>query len=423
MASSPAKFFTLDHFDLEGKRIYLRVDINSPINPISGEVMGLSRFMSHLETIRELSNSKLVIVGHQSRPGKEDFTSLRTHAEQLEKLTGRPIKFLDSLFGSEARNSIRKMENGEIIMLENTRFYSEETAIDPMEADLAESTHFVKNLSELFDYYVIDAFPTIHRAQTSLVGFRRIKPNLAGRLIEREVSMIDKFTFGNDHPKLAILAGAKIDDSINVSSSFLKNGTVDRIIAGGVVANAFLWARGMDIGKKNREFIMKNNKNHGEIIEQCRKILDKYSYKIMLPDDFVLNPMGKTITMREKVPDDQILADIGLNSVARFVDEIRNSRAIFLNGPMGMYEIEEYSVGTREILEAVADSNGLTIAGGGHTLNALEKLRLMDRISHASTGGGALISYLSGERMPVLQALEESMNIFQGQSYGKRRKN
>ena len=168
MASSPAKFFTLDSFELEGKRVYLRVDINSPINPISGEVMGLTRFMSHLDTIRELHNSKVVIVGHQSRPGKDDFTSLKTHAEQLEKITGRPIEFIDSLFGSDARNRIRHMENGEIIMLENTRFYTEETDIDPMDADLAESTHFVKNLSELFDYYVIDAFPTIHRAQTSL---------------------------------------------------------------------------------------------------------------------------------------------------------------------------------------------------------------------------------------------------------------
>ncbi len=419
MAPSPAKFFTLDQFDLEGKRVYLRIDINSPINPISGEVMGLSRFISHLDTISELNKSKLVIAAHQSRPGKDDFTSLRTHSEQLEKLTGRPIQFVDSLFGTEARNKIRQMEDGDIILLENTRFYSEETGIDAMDADLVESTHIVKNLGELFDYFVIDAFPTIHRAQTSLVGFRRIKPNIAGRLVEKEVSMIDKFTFGKAHPKLAILAGAKIDDSVNVSSSFLKNGVVDRIITGGVVANAFLWAKGFNIGKKNKDFIIKNNKNHTKIIEQCKKILDDYPDKVMLPDDFVLNPSGRAYNSGESVPDDQILADIGLRSVEKFVQEIRDAKAIFLNGPMGMYEIEEYSVGTREILEAVAESSALTIAGGGHTLNALEKLRLMDGISHASTGGGALISYLSGETMPVLKALEESMNIFQGKGYGK----
>lgn len=420
MASSPAKFFTLDQFNLEGKRIYLRVDINSPINPISGEVMGLSRFMSHLNTISELHNSKLVIVAHQSRPGKDDFTSLRTHSEHLEKLTGRPVEFADSLFGLDVRNRIRRMEDGDILMLENTRFYSEEININAMDPELVESTHVVKNLGELFDYFVIDAFPTIHRAQTSLVGFRRIRPNIAGRLVEKEVSMIDRFKFGKDHPKLAILAGAKIEDSVQVSGSFLKNNMVDRILVGGVVANAFLWAKGYNIGKKNKDFIMKNNKDHNSIIEECRKILEKYPDKISMPRDFVLNPSGRAVNSSDPIPDDEILADIGLNSISEFVGEIRNAKAIFLNGPMGMYEIEEYSVGTREILEAVAESNALTIAGGGHTLNALEKLRLMGGISHASTGGGALISYLSGETMPVLQALEESMNIFQGKNYGKR---
>ncbi len=419
MAFSPAKFFTLDQFNFQGKRVYLRIDINSPINPINGEVMGLSRFISHLDTIKELHNSKLVIVAHQSRPGKDDFTSLRKHAEQMEKLTGRSIQFVDSLFGSVARNSIRNMEDGEIIMLENTRFYSEETMIDAMDAQLVESSHFVRNLGELFDYFVIDAFPAIHRAQTSLVGFRRTKPNIAGRLIEREVSALDKFTFGNAHPKVAILAGSKIDDSVNVSKGFLKNKVVDRIITGGVVANVFLWAKGFNIGKKNKDFIIKNNKDHEKLLKTCKELLDKYGDKILLPEDFVLNPSGKAHNSGESVPDDQILADIGLKSVERFVNEIKNAKAIFLNGPMGMYEIEEYSVGTREILEAVAENEGLTIAGGGHTLNALEKLRLMNGITHASTGGGALISYLSGEAMPVLEALEESMNIFQERDYGK----
>lgn len=419
MAFSPAKFFTLDQFDLEGKRVFLRIDVNSPINPINGEVMGLSRFVSHLPTINELHNTKLVIVAHQSRPGKDDFTSLRAHAEQLEKLTGRRIEFVDSLFGSFARGKIRAMNEGDIIMLENTRFYSEETGIDAMDSDLVESSHFVRNLGELFDYFVIDAFPAIHRAQTSLVGFRRVKPNIAGRLIEREVSMLDKFTFGDTHPKLAILAGAKIDDSVNVTSGFLKNGVVDKIITGGVVANVFLWAKGFNIGKKNRDFIIKNNKHHEKILENCRNILKEHGDKILLPDDFVLNPSGQAHNSGESAPDDQILADIGLKTVEKYVKEIEKSKAIFLNGPMGMYEIEEYSVGTREILEAVAERDALTIAGGGHTLNALEKLRLMDKISHASTGGGALISYLSGEAMPVLESLEESMNIFQERGYGK----
>ncbi len=414
MSVTPDKFFTMDDFNFDGKRVYLRLDINSPIHPLSGDVMGASRFISHLDTIRELHNSKLVIVGHQSRPGKSDFTSMRKHAEQLEKLLGKPVQFVDSLFGSEARNRIRKMNDGDIIMLENSRFYSEEVVVEADDIDIAESTHIVRNLGPLFDYFIIDAFPAIHRAQTSLVGFRRIKPNIAGRLVQKEVAMIDQFTHGNVHPKLAILAGAKIEDSVKVSTSFLKNGTVDTIMVGGVVANAFLWAKGVNIGKKNKDFIIKNNKNHAEIIETCKTILNKFSDRIVLPVDFIQNPKGRSIGVNEKIPDDQILADIGLETISKFIKVINESKAIFLNGPMGVYEIEEYSVGTREILEAVAGSKALTIAGGGHTLNALEKLGIIDRISHASTGGGALISYLSGDPMPVLESLSESRKIFGG---------
>ena len=414
MSVTPDKFFTMDDFNFDGKRVYLRLDINSPIHPLSGDVMGASRFISHLDTIRELHNSKLVIVGHQSRPGKSDFTSMRKHAEQLEKLLGKPVQFVDSLFGSEARNRIRKMNDGDIIMLENSRFYSEEVVVEADDIDIAESTHIVRNLGPLFDYFIIDAFPAIHRAQTSLVGFRRIKPNIAGRLVQKEVAMIDQFTHGNVHPKLAILAGAKIEDSVKVSTSFLKNGTVDTIMVGGVVANAFLWAKGVNIGKKNKDFIIKNNKNHAEIIETCKMILNKFSDRIVLPVDFIQNPKGRSIGVNEKIPDDQILADIGLETISKFIKVINESKAIFLNGPMGVYEIEEYSVGTREILEAVAGSKALTIAGGGHTLNALEKLGIIDRISHASTGGGALISYLSGDPMPVLESLSESRKIFGG---------
>ncbi|MCL6090363.1 MAG: phosphoglycerate kinase [Candidatus Thermoplasmatota archaeon] len=414
MSVTPDRFFTMDDFNFDGKRVYLRLDINSPIHPLSGDVMGASRFISHLDTIRELHNSKLVIVGHQSRPGKSDFTSMRKHAEQLEKLLGKPVQFVDSLFGSEVRNRIRKMNDGDIMMLENSRFYSEEVVVEADDIDIAESTHIVRNLGPLFDYFIIDAFPAIHRAQTSLVGFRRIKPNIAGRLVQKEVAMIDQFTHGNVHPKLAILAGAKIEDSVKVSTSFLKNGIVDTIMVGGVVANAFLWAKGVNIGKKNKDFIIKNNKNHAEIIETCKMILNKFSDRIVLPVDFIQNPKGRSIGVNEKIPDDQILADIGLETISKFIKVINESKAIFLNGPMGVYEIEEYSVGTREILEAVAGSKALTIAGGGHTLNALEKLGIIDRISHASTGGGALISYLSGDPMPVLESLSESRKIFGG---------
>jgi phosphoglycerate kinase len=191
-------------------------------------------------------------------------------------------------------------------------------------------------------------------------------------------------------------------------------------MTGGVVANAFLWAKGVDIGKKNRDFIIKNNKNHEELIGICRDLLRKHAKKILLPVDFTLSPSGKRHANGDKIPEDQILADIGIDTIVSYIEEIREAKAVFLNGPMGMYEFADYSTGTSEVFSAIARSGALKIAGGGHTLSALERLGLMKRFNHLSTGGGALISYLSGETMPVLEALKASKKYFEGKIDGER---
>lgn len=412
MPSGTLGFFTLDDFDLAGKRVFVRIDVNSPMNPETGDILGFQRFLSHVETIRSLENSKVVLLAHQSRPGKNDFSSLRMHARHLERFVGRKVEFVDQLFGEEVDKRVSEMEAGDVILLENTRFYSEEIDIDGADIDTMEQSNIVRRLSRIMDYYVMDAFPAIHRPHTSLVGFRRVKPNIAGKLVEKEIRALQIFRSGNGHPKLAILAGAKITESINVARSFLERSVVDRILVGGVVANAFLWASGMNIGKRNEDFIRKNNRNHEKLLDACKALLKKYSSKIMMPTDFILNPSEKRIEKGQKIPDNQVIADIGLDTIVNFSSEIEKSSAIFLNGPLGMYELEQYSEGTKEVFKAVASSDVHTIAGGGHTLSALGKLGLLTRISHASTGGGALISYLSGEKMPVLEALRESMEIF-----------
>ncbi len=406
------EFFLMNSFDLAGKTVYLRVDINAPVNPLTGEIMGIDRFRAHIDTIRNLRNSKVVIVAHQSRPGKDDFISLRQHAQILSHLLNKRVQFVDQLFGSQVNRAVSEMSDGDIVMLENSRFYSEEVDLTTIES--MESSNIVRSLSPLFDYFIIDAFAAIHRAQTTLVGFHRIKPNIAGTLIEREVGMIERFRKIREKPKIAILGGAKIDDSIAVSENFLSRGFVDKILTGGVVANAFLWASGFDIGKKNREFIIKNNGDYEKLLDKCKAILSKYGDKLVMPTDFVMNPSGKRISINEKIPEDQILADIGLDTIVEYSEIIDSARAIFMNGPMGMYEIEDYSSGTREVFTAVAHSKAFKLAGGGHTLSALDKLGLTKMIDHASTGGGALISYLSGETMPVLEALKESKRLFEG---------
>ena len=412
MADPSRQFYTLDSFDLKGKVLLLRLDLNSPIHPITGEILSESRLKSHLETINDLRSSKVVIIAHQSRPGKNDFISLREHSRRLQRLVGRKITFVDSLFNNAAISEISRMKDGDIIMLENTRFYSEDVSLDTSDFDVMESTNFVKNLSHVIDYFVNDAFPAIHRPQTSLIGFTRLMPNIAGRLIEREVEALDRFLEGNEKPKVAILGGAKIDDSIAVSKAFLEKNIVEKIIAGGVVGNAFLMASGINIGKKNRDFIIKNNKNHEKLISICRELMEKYPKRIVLPVDCILNPSKRVLTLHSGVPDDEIMADIGPESVSIFRKAINDSKGIFINGPMGMYEIADYAGGTLEIFMAVAEANAIKIAGGGHTISVLESLKVMDKVDHVSTGGGALISYLSGEKMPVLEALKESHKRF-----------
>lgn len=409
-------YFTMDDFDFSGKTVFLRLDINSPINPASGEVMGYSRFKAHLQTIRELDNARLVLVSHQSRPGKDDFTSLKDHAFHLSTMLRKKISFYDHLFGSRVTDAIRDMKDGDIIMLENSRFYSEEVSLKNADLETMISSHIVKNLSPLFDYYIIDAFPAIHRNQITLTGFQSIRPNVAGRLIQTELEALEKFQHGVGKPRIAILSGAKINESISVAKSFLKNDTVDFILTGGVVATAFLYAKGVQIGKRSLEFIQKNNKNYSELIDVCREILKEYPDKIVLPKDFLLNPSGKRVEVGKKIPDTELIADIGINSIALFAEHIKKAVGIFLNGPLGMYELDGFSAGTREVFSEVADSNAMTIAGGGHTLSALEKMDLLGKIAHVSTGGGALISYLSGENMPVLEALKQSKKKFSGKS-------
>ncbi len=407
------KFFTLDDYDLTDKTVLLRLDINSPIHPLTGEIMGDTRFRSHIPTIDRLKNSKVVILAHQSRPGKADFTSLEAHARRLERLLGRRVKYIDSICGPTALNAIKSMKSGDILMLENTRFFSEDVIFEKEDLESMESSNMVRNLSSVVDVFVNDAFPAIHRHQTSLTGFTNTVPNIAGMLIQKETEAVDNFLHASSKGSIAILAGAKIEDSISVARSFMERKLVSKILVGGVVANAFTWASGTSIGKRNEEFIRNNNKNVEKYLDICRDILKKNGDAIVMPIDFILNPTLRRISLNERIPDDQIIADIGPDTIASFSREIRTAKHIFVNGPMGMYELADYASGTREILKEIANSKALKLAGGGHTISALEMMGLKDKIDHISTGGGALISYLSGEPMPVIESLVKSRDKFQ----------
>ncbi|OYT57982.1 phosphoglycerate kinase, partial [Euryarchaeota archaeon ex4484_178] len=399
------EYFTMDDFNFRGRVVLVRLDINSPMDPVSGIILDYSRFEAHRQTLSELKDARVVILAHQSRPGKRDFTSLRAHAEVLTKILNRKVKFVPDLFGDVALEEIGNMRNGDYILLQNTRFYSEEYCLKKG----FDKTHIVRELSGVADYFINDAFAAAHREQTTLVGFRKKIPMVAGRLMEREITMLTKFMSMDEHPKLAVLGGAKVDDSISVARNFMEKNIVDTILTGGVVATIFLIARGYDVGEGTWSFIRKEYSDYESLISQAKELVDKYGDRIKAPEDVVVNEKGKRKGMPvEALPSEYPIYDIGLDTAIRYEEMLRKAKAVVINGPMGVFELPEFAIGTMRVLIGAANGRGFKVAGGGHTVASIERLGLTKNFDHVSTGGGSLITFLSGARMPVIEALKES---------------
>src|SRR5437773_9227962 len=406
-------FFTMDDFDLAGHTVLLRVDINSPVDPATGQLLNDARIREHLTTIRELRHSKVALLAHQSRPGKDDFTTLEAHAERIGALLGRPVRYVSSLFGRPAIEAIDAMQVGDVIVLENTRFYSEEEALADAKLEKMAKTHIVQRLAPHADYFVLDAFAAAHRAQPSLVGFCEVLPSLAGRVMERELTMLGRAVQDPARPKIALLGGVKADDSIAVARHMLEKDLVDSVLTSGGVANVFLDAAGIDPGQPTTEFMRREVEDYDAQRAVCKELLAQFPGRISRPTDVVLNDDGA----RKPVPVSALPAkwpvyDIGLDTIAHYVDEIQRAKTIFVNGPAGVFELEPFSVGTRELLTAVAEADGFSIVGGAHTVAAVEQFGLADRIDHVSTGGGALINFLAGRELPLVTALKHSYKKF-----------
>lgn len=406
-------FFTMDDFDLSGHTVLVRVDINSPVDPATGALLNDARIREHLTTIRELRHSKVVVLAHQSRPGKDDFTTLEAHAERLGALLGRPVRYVSSLFGKPATEAIESMRTGDVVMLENTRFYSEEEALADAKLEKMAKTHIVRRLAPHAQYFVLDAFAAAHRAQPSLVGFCEVLPSMAGRVMERELTMLTQAVQDTARPKVAHLGGVKADDSIAVARHMLEKGIVDTVLTSGGVANIFLDASGTDPGDPTTEFMRREVEDYDAHLREAKELLAKFPKRIQLPTDVVLNDNGegRPISVKE-LPARLLVYDIGLDTIAHFVDVIHHAKTIFFNGPAGVFELEPFSVGTRELLTAVAESEGLSVVGGGHTVAAVEQFGLQDRIDHVSTGGGALINFLAGRELPLVSALRHAYQKF-----------
>ncbi|MDD4299903.1 MAG: phosphoglycerate kinase [Methanomicrobium sp.] len=403
------KFGTLDDIEANKKTVLLRVDFNSPIDPASGIILDDKRFREHAPTVKNLSDSKVVIVTHQSRPQKKDFTTLKSHAERLERLIGRPVEYIDDIFGRCARESVKKMESGDVLMLENVRFNAEENI--KMTPEEAASTHLVKGLCALGDFYVNDAFGTAHRSQPTIVGLPYVMNSVAGTLMEKEVSCLSKVFSDSPKPVTFVLGGTKVDDSISVAKNVLECRIADRILIVGVVANVFLLAKGINIGSPSHDLIKKLG-YESEVLKAA-EILKNYSDKVCLPDFVAVRCDDGTRgeVSVDKIPKNNPVLDLGLDSLVPFTEILRNSGTVVFNGPAGLFEEDIFSTGTFELLKAAAESE-FSVVGGGHTAVVVESLGINEKFSHISTGGGACIEFLTGKKLPAISALEMSREKF-----------
>jgi phosphoglycerate kinase len=394
------KFLTIDDFDFKGKTVFLRVDMNCPIDPDTLEISGTKRIEEIIETINSLNNAKIVIASHQGRVGNKDYTSMEKHAEVLQKLLNRKVTYVNDVIGSAAQNEIKKLNDGEILLLDNLRLCAEENY--EFSGSNAAKTIMVRRLSKLLDLCVLDSFPSAHRSHPSIVGFPYVLPACAGRLVEKEVKKLDEIMSVTKTPHVLVLGGKKVEDRLEAIRLLIENGRADHVLLTGLIGNVFLRAQGRirsTLGIKRED----------EIVAKAHTLIGEFPDVFSTPVDVAIEQNGKRVELdiRELNKNDEIY-DLGPKTIEHYGKIISGAGTVFISGPAGFFEKEDFGYGTKALLEAVAASKSTTIVSGGHLSSALKKFNLVEKITHISTAGGALVRYLTATKLPMIKALEES---------------
>lgn len=393
------KLKTLKNFDFEDKLVLLRVDINSPI--VNKKIIDNPRIEESAQTVKELLklNCKVVILAHQGRKGDYDFIPLNQHAKLLSKYVGKEIKYVNGLFEDNALEEIDKLKQGSAILLKNVRSYEDETKL--------EKSRFYR-FSKFFDIYVNDAFSVSHRSQASIVIPPRIIPSCIGINFEKEINALSKFSVNSKEKAVYLIGGVKIEDYFPIFN-VLKNKN-SKILASGVLANLILVGLGKDLGYENKWLM---EKNYFNLIPKLIEIYSSYKEQIVLPIDFAIDGKERKEVLLEELPIDKKIWDVGHKTVEIFKKEIKESAVIFMKGPLGYSEIEKFSYGTVSILNSISELTKekkiFSLLGGGHLTTAITEYKIHDEFSHISTSGGALIAFISGEKLPGIEALEEGV--------------
>jgi phosphoglycerate kinase len=389
----------IDNLDLGGKRVFIRVDFNVPLDS-SQNITDDTRIKAALPTIRYAldKNAKVILASHLGRPkGPNPKESLEPAAARLAELLGkRDVKLADDCVGDGVKKLVHDMREGEVVMLENLRFHPEEEANDP---------EFCRQLASLCDVYVNDAFGTAHRAHASTAGMVRSVSGQkgAGFLMKKEIEFLGKVLKDPEKPFVAILGGAKVSDKIKVIENLLPR--VSSLLIGGAMAYTFLKAQGVAVGKSRVEEAKLDTAK--QAIEKAQRL----GVKLLLPVDHVCGDSPdekakKTIVPEQAVPADLMGLDIGPKTIAAYRKEILGARTVLWNGPMGLFEVPAFAEGTRAVAQALTEVKGTTVVGGGDSAAAMEEMGFSDKVSHVSTGGGASLEFIEGRELPGIKALE-----------------
>jgi 3-phosphoglycerate kinase len=387
---------TIRDIDLHGKRVIMRVDFNVPLDS-EGTITDDTRIRAALPTIEHIvdRDTKLVLMSHLGRPKGQVKEELRLApvGKRLSELLGKEVIICKDSIGEETKKIISGMQNGDVALLENLRFHKEEEANDQ---------GFAKELAGYADVYVNDAFGTAHRAHASTEGIAKLLPAYAGFLMEKEINFLGRLLYSPDHPYIAIIGGAKVSTKIGVLEKLIDR--VEVLIIGGGMCYTFLKAKGFEVGNSLVETDKVN------LAFQLVKKADEKNIKLLLPLDHVIADKAEEdartrIVDTNAIPSGMMGLDIGPRSVRAFKKEIKQGKTILWNGPMGVFEIDKFSRGTRQIAKALASSRGITVIGGGDVVAAVNSTGLSDRITHVSTGGGASLEFLEGKELPGVVAL------------------
>lgn len=416
------KIRSIDEVEIRGKTVIFRPDINSPIDPKTKKIVNTNRLEKTVPTLAKLldGGARVAMIAHQGDTlDYQNLIPMAEHAEILGTLAGRKIGYIDDVCGPGAQAAIRSLKDGECVLLGNLRYLAEEVSGFEKEVKLKATemldTWLIRSLAPLADLYVNDAFAAAHRNAPSMVAFQELLPSVGGIQLVEEYTALKSVMDSPRRPCVFVLGGAKISDAFSMMRKVLEDGAADSILTAGVTGLVMHIARGKNLGEATAKFL--KDKSLDEFIPEAKDLLDRWGEKFVLPVDLAFEADGKRAEVDVSAIgttagefDAILFPDVGAKTITLFSEKIAGAGSVFVNGPAGVYEDPRWEKGTKEIWNAIADAGGYTVVGGGDTISAATKFTGLNGYDYVCTGGGSMVRFLAGKKLPLIEAMEKAFD-------------